>query len=323
MAESASPDSPLEAAAGAAGPEAIEAFSLLGNEIRLSVLLALWEAMEPTGESIAVSFSDLRGRLGMRDGGQLAYHLDKLADHFIRKTDDGYILRYAGRQLVRTVIAGTGIADTTIDAAEIEDDCLLCNAPTVIYHENSMIYRVCTECEGTVGEVDDQPGTLYKGPLDPAALNDRTPEQIWTAARVKKRRLLLSLIEGVCPQCSGPTANSLDICANHVPDDVCENCGYLKRISTEVRCTVCKFGGIFAPTSVAVYHPSVLAFFNERGVALQYEVDHRWKDVVEDVDQTLVSEDPPQVRVSYQYDGDRLDVLLDDELNVLEVTEPA
>lgn len=323
MAESASPDSPLEAAAGAAGPEAIAAFSLLGNEIRLSVLLALWEATEPTGENVAVSFSDLRGRVGMRDGGQLAYHLDKLADHFIRKTDDGYELRPAGRQLVRTVIAGTGIDDTTFEPVEIEPDCPLCDAPTVIHYENSMIHRLCTECEGTVGEDDNHLGVLYRGPLDPAALNERTPEQVWTAGHVKMRRLLLSLIEGVCPQCSGPTANSLDICANHVPDDVCENCGSLKRISTEVRCTVCKFGGTFALTTVAVYHPSVLAFFNERGVALQYEVGNRWKEVVEDVDQTLVSEDPPQVRVSYQYDGDRLDVLLDDELNVLEVTEPA
>lgn len=42
-----STESPLEGAAGAAGPDTTEAFQLLANETWLTILLALWEAKEP------------------------------------------------------------------------------------------------------------------------------------------------------------------------------------------------------------------------------------------------------------------------------------
>lgn len=121
MVETESPDSPLEAAAGVAGPRAIEAFSLLGNETWLSILLALWEVHEPFAEDNAVPFSELRDRVGMHDSGQFHYHLDKPAGHFVEKTDDGYELRHAGRQLVGTVIAGTGIEEPTLEPTELDE----------------------------------------------------------------------------------------------------------------------------------------------------------------------------------------------------------
>lgn len=46
------------------GNRASEAFSILSDETRLSVLLALWEAFGPVAANNAVSFSDLRERLG-------------------------------------------------------------------------------------------------------------------------------------------------------------------------------------------------------------------------------------------------------------------
>lgn len=89
-------ESPLEALAGGAGAEATEAFSLLGNEARLAVLLALWDAAEPfdeagswdPAEGNAVPFSELRDRVGMRDSGQLNYHLGELEGHFVEQTDE-------------------------------------------------------------------------------------------------------------------------------------------------------------------------------------------------------------------------------------------
>jgi hypothetical protein len=59
----------------------------------LSILLGLWEAFEPFTEENAVSFSELRDRVGTRDSGQFNYHLDQLTGHFIRATDSGYELR--------------------------------------------------------------------------------------------------------------------------------------------------------------------------------------------------------------------------------------
>jgi len=48
MANSNPTESPLEAAADFTGSHAVDAFKLLGNETRLAILLALWEAYDPT-----------------------------------------------------------------------------------------------------------------------------------------------------------------------------------------------------------------------------------------------------------------------------------
>lgn len=60
-------ESPFEAAAGTAGPRAVEAVSVSGNETRLSILLTRWDAYEPRDEESAVPFSELRERLGRPD----------------------------------------------------------------------------------------------------------------------------------------------------------------------------------------------------------------------------------------------------------------
>jgi DNA-binding transcriptional ArsR family regulator len=103
----------LEAAAGAAGPAATEAFKLLGDETRLAILLALWEAHEPFADGDAVGFSTLRDRVGTADSGRFNYHLDRLTDHFVRRTDDGYELREAGLTVGRSVIAVAGFETPT------------------------------------------------------------------------------------------------------------------------------------------------------------------------------------------------------------------
>src|SRR6056297_953643 len=62
--ESHIPESPLELAAGAAEPHVTEAFKLLSDEIRLAILLALWEVYDPRAENNAISFSQLFDRVG-------------------------------------------------------------------------------------------------------------------------------------------------------------------------------------------------------------------------------------------------------------------
>lgn len=100
---------PIEAAAGTAGRAAIQAFSTLGNGTRSAILLALWEAYEPSGAENAVSFSELRARVGLAVSGQFNYHLDELAGHFVDARPDGYVLRRPGRLIVQAVIAGAGL----------------------------------------------------------------------------------------------------------------------------------------------------------------------------------------------------------------------
>ena len=78
MTDSTVSGSPLESAAGAARSHVTDAFKLLSDEVRLAILLSLWEASDPLAENNAVSFSQLFDCIGIRDSGNFSYHLDKL-----------------------------------------------------------------------------------------------------------------------------------------------------------------------------------------------------------------------------------------------------
>lgn len=318
-------DSPLEAAAGAAGERATAAFSTLGNETRLSILLALWEAYEPFAEDNALAFSELRDRVGMRDSGQFNYHLDKLTGQFIHSTDDGYELRRAGHQLVGTVIAGAGIEEPSLGPTETSGACNRCGAATAITYQNGRLYLVCTECDGNWQGSNTRPeGALVGGDFDPAGTTDRPPEALWAAMLIRMRHAAQSGIEGVCEVCSGAMDSSVDACSEHASDGLCDDCGREWALVARSRCRVCKNSHTGPPYWYVAWHPEVVAFYNDRGVSLQYEPDERLDigGLVGEYDQELVADAPPRVQVTYQYEGDRLEVLVDEEMRVLEVTTP-
>lgn len=326
MSESNPGSSPLEAAERSAGPRATEAFSVLGNETRLSILLALWEAFEPFAIENAVSFSELRERVGIRDSGQFNYHLGKLEGQFIEKADGGYMLRRAGQQLVRTVIAGAGIEEPTLEPTEIDNDCPFCGAPTAVTYEDEWLYIVCTACEGFFGGSEGRPdGMLSGAAFDPAGFSDRSPGEMWTAAWIKARKALQSAVEGVCDACSGPMERSLDVCDDHGSEGICDNCGRRFGAMARFRCPVCKNHHTSTPRTLVAEHPAVIAFYYERGVPLQYEtVDFesgkRAGNLVGNHEQEVVSTDPVRVRIVVDYADDTLELVVDESLSVLEIS---
>jgi DNA-binding transcriptional ArsR family regulator len=306
---------------------AIEAFAALGNETRLAILLALWEAYEPDAPDEGVSFSTLRERVGVRDSGRFNYHLEELVDRFVRETGDGYTLRRAGQRLVRTVIAGTGIEEPTLEPVEIDVGCPFCRATTILTYEDGRLYRVCTECRGGYQGTDERPdGYLTGMPLDPAGFVDRTPEELWAAALVRAHQDMKTTLEGVCDECSGPIARSLAVCEDHDPDPdgVCEACGRSLEVIGYLGCRVCKNCHVTPPRTLVMHHPAVVAFYHERGVALQYETDdfegvRRRAELVGEHEQEVVSTDPDRVEVTVRYEGDGLRLTLDEELNVARI----
>src|SRR6056297_1487616 len=82
-----------------------DAFSILGNETRVEVLRTLLRVEGPT------SYADLRRGVAYDGGGNFNYHLDKLVPHFVRKTEDGYVLRAAGEQVAHVLGSGVLAAD--------------------------------------------------------------------------------------------------------------------------------------------------------------------------------------------------------------------
>lgn len=319
---------PLDVSAGEAGSHATDAFALLGNETRLAILLALWEAYDPHSTDNAVRFSELFDRVDYDDPGSFSYHLQQLEGQFVRQLgeDHGYELRVPGRRFVQTVIAGAGVQDATLEPTVIDQACPFCDAPTAIQYEDGLLVHVCTDCEGVSADAG-VPGFLSAVPLDPAGLTGRTPEQVRAASRVAAWRQTQFMFDGLCPACSSPVDGRLEYCSDHAPDGICPECGSKYTALARFECQVCKNHNVSSPQALALFHPAVVAFYDNHGVSTRFRADEsesvrRVFDLMGGHEMALRSEDPLRVAVTVTHAGDQLRVTFDETVTVVDVDQP-
>lgn len=321
-------ESPLDRAAGAAGPHATQAFALLSNETRLAILLALWEAHEPHTAEGVVPFSDLRDRVGTPDSGQFNYHLGQLENRFIRKTEDGYVLRRSGLKLIQSIISGTGIEEPTLERTRIDASCKFCGSTTEITYKNGYVYQVCSECSGIAEMGDGHPQGVISGwTFEPTGNQGRSAEEVFTASSIKNYARIAMRFEEICPECSGPVEWSMELCDNHQAssDEPCSNCGRERPVVVRETCTVCKSSGQGSPGIKVLFHPAVVAFYYDHGIEIGFTGDTTFQDVirtldlVESFDEEVVSMDPPRIRITVSHQNDELSLLLDENMTVLGV----
>jgi DNA-binding transcriptional ArsR family regulator len=303
--------------AGDGGTSAAEAFAILGNETRVETLLALWRAGEP------VPFARLRRAVAPDDKGNFSYHLGKLADHFVEKTDEGYALRFAGEQVVRAVLAGTITESDSLPTDELGERCVYCGGAVEMSYENEHISVQCTECDGVVGR-EFPPGTYMHYGFPPAGLAGRTREEVVDAAHVLYDSKIAPMMKGVCPECAGQVTLSYDICEDHQVDDerICPQCDTRFEVWAIYECGRCKYRRTAAMWFAALNHPAVIAFYHEHG--LDETIPFRkltWENArfVRGIAQTVVDTDPYRFRVRIPVDGEALVVSLDETLDVLSV----
>lgn len=325
-------DSPLDSAAGKAGPHVTDVFKLLTDETRLAILLALWEAYEPFADDNAVPFSEILDRVGYDTASNFSYHLEQVTGHFVRKSDGGYELTRRGRQLVQTIISGTAIDDATLEPTDIDKPCDFCSAPTEFTYENGYVYQVCTECPGYTDLDDQHPDGAIRGrTFDPAGLMDRTAREVWVASKVAAESRQRMMFEGVCPACSGRVERTMEICGDHddAVDGTCRECGRSDPVWATGVCTVCKrwSAGSKWPKSCAGTHPAVVAFMWHHGIDAVYDgsTDHarlrRRVEFFQQMDQEIDSADPARLRITVAHDGDELELVMDEAMSIVEVTE--
>lgn len=326
MADADTTDSPLTAAAGAADRQATEAFALLGNETRLSILLALWEEYDPHGGENTVPFSRIFERIDYDDPGNLRYHLEKLEGQFLRQHTErgGYELRETGLKLVQSVIAGAGVADETRAPAEIDRSCPFCGAPTAIRYRDGLVIHACTECDGPTPEATETEGFLSAIPFEPAGLADRSPEQIRAASLVVAHRQVQSLFDGLCPACSGPVDAWLECCPDHDSTGTCAECGKRFDAWARFQCRICKNHSVSSPKALALFHPAVVSFYDDHGVSTRLRADDfesttRIADFMDDHEMELASSDPPRVAVSAAIEDDEVQLTFDETVRVIDV----
>jgi len=220
-----------------------DAFSVLGDETRLSILLELADAL---ADGHGLQFSELRKRTGVEDSGRFNYHLDKLSEGFIEKQDGKYTVRPAGMAVASAVYSGTYAEDIGEHTAESTWPCPDCGDPLTIRYESDQLFLTCEEHEAVLGY-----------PTPPGAYQGRSLPDL-TEVTVKRTINGVNLArQGICPRCWGETTVEYPV----DPDDADEDADYWARIS----CARCWYR--LEPTLGILVSsmPSVRGFYREHG----------------------------------------------------------
>lgn len=267
-----------------------EAFEVLGDELRLEVLRTLSKADDP------LTFSGLRERTGVRDSGRFNYHLDRLRGHFVRRTDDGYELRFHGHRVVETVLAGTFTDTVEVDPFAVEGSCYACDGSLRGTYEDERVTIACTDCDERVLSV----------PFPPSGLHGRDPEELMAAYRRWSRARVDVAADGVCPACSGPVERRLVDPADRVPFECLP----------AFDCTACTSRTVTSFAALALRRPVVERFYADQGVDLEERPYWDLEPCVTGEHTTVESTDPLRAVVAFPAGDERLRVTLDDDLSV-------
>jgi hypothetical protein len=291
-------------------------FALLGNETRIGIVRALWEAYDPYADD-AVPFSTLFERVGADDTGNFNYHLGKLTEHFVRRTDDGYELAPPGFEVVRAIVAGTATETPALAAAAVDATCRRCGSPVEITYEDATTWARCTGCEGYW---PDRGGEIFGFSLPPQGLRERDPDEILHATIVYSIRRFETMSDGVCPACGGTVDAALAVCDDHAPDGVCDACGSSFLGVLTFVCDSCKFAWRSPSYAAVSNHPALVAFYYDHGVE---HVPATWAAISRGLDweEERLATGPGPLRLTVTHDGDRRRFVLDETGTVVAVDD--
>jgi hypothetical protein len=283
-------------AAGERSPAAefaTEPFELVAEETRAAILAALAAHQAENPRDSTLGFSALRKRADIDDSGNFNYHLGKLRPAYVRQTDNGYVLTFAGMSLAGTLRAGVD-AETTRGPVSLDGRCGICDTELTVEYERRVLSVTC--------ENDHK---FPRDELPPNAVTGRTLEEaISIQTRRTKHRLDL-VRRGVCPACFGNVEREHEVLdapqASHVLVVTCTGCG---RVSS---------------SSVGMYllrEPAVVAFYHDHGVDVTETP--LWALDLPITEPTVRSEDPLRLSLSVERDDERLTLVVDEYTNLLD-----
>lgn len=293
-----------------------QAFAVLSNKTRIHTLQALADADGP------VSFTELRNRVGLRQGSQFNYHLTKLVGHFVAKTDAGYELLPPGKRVVNAVLAGAVDAGPELEPTPIDYDCHFCTAPVAVQYTAGYFILTCTECPGhriteSEVELDHEPdGYLATVEFPPAGVAGRSPMELFRSASTWAHLNGLAVSSGVCPRCAARVEPGIDACPRHdASDGTCPRCDRRLAIRATFDCTNCTYE-FEGPTLMAVLdEPAILAFAGRHGFNLTSTgIDWGW-----DWEEVVLDTDPFRGRLVITIDDDTLTLEIDETLRAVHV----
>lgn len=289
-----------------------DAFSLLGHDLRVDILRALLERSRTGGEYPA-SFSTLREQVGAEVSAQFNYHLGELTGHFVRRTDDGYELRYAGWAVATSILAGTYNRRAAFGPEGIDGRCPHCGAASLVasYREEWLV----VECLGC----DDR---LVRYPFPPGGLESRTLPDVLEAFDRRVRSHVALARDGVCPACTGPMAVTVPSVVDggtSTDSDGTDADAADDPIAT-FRCRRCGNHLRPEPGLVLLEHERVVRFAAERGRSLSATPFWELEWCVSRDAASVTATDPWRCAVSIPVGNESLLVTVDDEVAVRSAT---
>lgn len=296
------------------------AFDLLGNDTRVGILQALWDTFDSGKHDNAVSYSNLFEQVEIADSGNFSYHLERLVGPFVRSTARGYELKQSGINVIRGIVTGSVTEDPEFGPVGIDIRCPICNAPVEISYADEFMRVSCTQCEGRVNW-NDECGLLFGALVPPVGLRNYSTDEAFRAAVVYTLHEIATFHDGVCSHCMSPVELTLNVCRNHDPGvgTLCPNCERYDMAEVWMVCSTCKRSIPPQASLVILNEPQVRTFYDEHTHGYRFA---SWETVERsfDVEEQLLSEDPIMVEFTITADDAALQLSLDRELNVRDVS---
>ena len=176
-----------------------DAFALLGQDIRLDILLALLDDWEGA-RTEPVAYATLMDAVGMADSGKFNYHLDRLRGVYVRQVEEGYVPTASATALNRAVLAHRPTDTLAIEDHPLDVDCPACGESTGLTYERGFLTIDCRHCEEWVG---------YTYPFPQHGVEQRDIDELLSALDSRVAHDIELLREDQCPDCAGTVAVDL------------------------------------------------------------------------------------------------------------------
>lgn len=292
-----------------------ELFGLLGNDLRMRIVRALWEEFDFEGYVTdaldPIPFSVLLERTGIDDSGNFNYHLGRLGDVLVEHRDGGYVLTPLGFNLMHAIDTYATFEYETVLPTEIDDACPFCGDSLVVSYERELVHVRCPGCGGLGGDGNVQ---FVKVPATGVQrLGHRAMLDVATLVLESRVR---SSLHGFCWGCRSRIDRTVFVCEEHEPgsDGHCEHCDGRFESFLKVNCGNCGLSGAGPLLEYALVTPAVQGFLAQHGE--NPDEDGPWRSrlrALNALTETVVSTDPIEVAFEFAVGENVLQVVVRDD----------
>lgn len=281
--------------------ETEDAFTALADSTRLAIIRTLWER-----DDGVATFTELREALGMRDSGQFNYHLDQLTGRFVVKTEEGYALTIAGQLVYGSILSGAYNREESLGPIDLADPCPACGGNRTLSYADETVTVECDSCD-----ISANAG------VPPGVFAGYDLEAIPGVASRYFRTIVQQVHNGFCWYCEGQSTPTV-VAMSEVVDEEVDYPGDSEELPVvRYGCQRCENTFTVNLGNSLLDHPAVVSFYYDHGINVQET--SLWEFATWNTDRTRIeSTNPFRARVSYHADSDRLDLVVDETLSLVE-----